>query len=109
MSVLIKGIPYKKNDNRIIVTFMHFDYLDEINGVPEEDRADGYVVENIPEPLVPPNGKKSVLLYDTLTGDMEYDYSFDLPSPPTTLEELAEKLDLTIQLVLEIGGILWVK
>lgn len=101
--VFIRG--EKVDENIIKVTFQHFSPLDSEYGLTAEQLAEGYLVENIPEPeeieeSIP------ILHYNIPEQKCYYEYVKVEIAPQITLSDVNDKVDLLLQMMLESEGLL---
>ena len=103
--IFIKGT--EVSENIIRVDFQHFCPLDENEGLTPEQLATGFLVDEIPQPDIENHkGKIPELFYNKESGECFYKYEKDVPLPPITLNDINEKIELLMQLVLENEGVI---
>lgn len=101
--VFIRGD--KIDDTNIAVSFQHFAPLDKKDGLTEEQLAEGFLVDEIPEPEEV-KGARPLLCYNTEEKKCYYKYVEVKVVPQITLADVNEKVDVLMQLLLESEGLL---
>ena len=95
----------KVDEGNIRVTFQHFSPLDKNDGLTEKQLAEGFLVDEIPEPQQV-SGARPVLYYNLAEKKCYYKYVEVKSTPQVTLSDVNEKVDLLMQLLLESEGLL---
>lgn len=101
--IFIKG--EKVDENNIKVTLQHFAPLDKKDGLTPQQLAEGFLVDEIPEPEEVKNAMP-VLHYNITEGKCFYKYVEVKIVPQVTLAEVNDKVELLMQLLLESEGLL---
>lgn len=101
--IFIRG--EKVDENNIKVTFQHFAPLDKKDGLTEQQLAEGYLVDEIPEPQQV-QGSRPILCYNIAEKKCYYTYAEVKHVPQVTLSEVNDKVDLLMQMILESEGLL---
>ena len=103
--IFIKG--KEIDENTLRVDFQYFCPFDENEGLSPEQLAEGFLVDEIPQPDFENHPNKiPELFYSKESGECFYKYEKDVPPPPITLDDINEKVELLMQLVLENEGVI---
>jgi hypothetical protein len=96
----------KETDTKARVVLVHYMPDDPKEGLPEDVRAQGIMVDNLPELPLPQRGKTPVLYCNPQTLEVWY----ELVDRPLTQEEMIqeqnEKIDLLIRMQFEKEGVI---
>lgn len=95
----------KITDTKAEVKLIHFRPDDPRDGVPEEIKNAGIMVDQLPQEPAPQRGKRNVLYCNPQTKDIWYEVVDRPLTPQEILEEQNEKINLLIQMQLERDGI----
>lgn len=95
-----------KTETKAKITLVHYKPDDPQNGLPEEVKQQGIMVDILPEALPYQRGKSAEMYCNPQTNEVWYEYVDRPLSPEEKMEAQEEKIDLLLQMQMSTQGII---